>query len=93
MTTITIPVSGMHCGACQQRVQTALAKTEGVTDATVDLAKKHATITYDAGAVVPEKLVQVINATGYQAELPDGGRDSGHDGGQSDGHSAFREED
>ncbi len=83
MTTITIPVSGMHCGVCQSRVQTALTKTDGVRQASVDLAKKSATVTYDESAVLPEKLVQVINATGYEAKLPANGN----------GANDFREED
>lgn len=77
MTTITIPVNGMHCGACSGRVQKALAGTQGVSSATVDLAKKSATITYDEGAVRPEKFVEVVAAQGYQAELPDGGANGG----------------
>ena len=36
-TRITIPVTGMHCAACQSRVQSALARTNGVSDATVNL--------------------------------------------------------
>ena len=77
MTTITIPVNGMHCGACQNRVQAALTRTDGVKQATVDLGRKSATVTFDESAVLPQKLVQVINATGYQAELPNGGQNNG----------------
>ena len=36
-TRITIPVKGMHCAACQSRVQHALRDTPGVSDATVKL--------------------------------------------------------
>ncbi|MGH7636685.1 MAG: heavy metal translocating P-type ATPase [Gemmatimonadaceae bacterium] len=67
---ITIPVTGMHCAACQSRVQSALQGTAGVSDATVNLMLNNATVTYDESAVAPEKLVDAIKSTGYDAELP-----------------------
>ncbi|HEY8175383.1 MAG TPA: heavy metal translocating P-type ATPase [Gemmatimonadaceae bacterium] len=69
-TKITIPVSGMHCAACQSRVQTALAKTPGVADANVNLMLNNATVTYDERAVKPDALVDAIRSTGYDATLP-----------------------
>ena len=68
---ITIPVTGMHCAACQSRVQAALAGTSGVRDATVNLMLNNATVTFDEGTVEPETLVEAIKATGYDAELPE----------------------
>ena len=67
---ITIPVTGMHCAACQSRVQSALKGTSGVRDATVNLMLNNATVTFDEGTVEPEALVQAIKSTGYDAELP-----------------------
>ena len=67
---ITIPVTGMHCSACQSRVQTALKETAGVEDATVNLMLNNAVITYDEAAVEPGKFVEAIESTGYQAKLP-----------------------
>jgi Cu+-exporting ATPase len=69
-TKITIPVSGMHCAACQSRVQGALTHTPGVADATVNLMLNNATVTYDETTVQPAKLVEAIKSTGYDAELP-----------------------
>ena len=68
--TITIPVSGMTCAACQARVQRALTKTPGVDSASVNLMTNTATVEYDAGMTSPETLVEQIRATGYGAELP-----------------------
>ena len=70
---ITIPVTGMHCAACQSRVQTALKETAGVEDATVNLMLNNAVVTYDEAAVEPGKLVEAIESTGYQAKLPETG--------------------
>src|SRR3954469_18886723 len=69
-TRITIPVSGMHCAACQSRVQSALTQTPGVSDATVNLMLNNATVTYDEHAVQPTALVDAIKSTGYDAQLP-----------------------
>jgi Cu+-exporting ATPase len=70
MAKITMPVTGMHCAACQSRVQGALQATPGVSDAAVNLMLNSASVTYDEGAVRPEALVQVVKSTGYGAELP-----------------------
>ena len=67
---ITIPVTGMHCSACQSRVQSALQKTAGVTDATVNLMLHNATVSYDEAQVAPAQLVETIKSTGYDATLP-----------------------
>ena len=47
MAKITLPVTGMHCAACQSRVQSALAATPGVSDASVNLMMNSAAVTYD----------------------------------------------
>jgi Cu+-exporting ATPase len=67
---ITIPVTGMHCAACQSRVQRALSKTPGVQDASVNLMTNNATVDFDPAATSPERLVDAIRSTGYGADLP-----------------------
>jgi Cu+-exporting ATPase len=71
---ITIPVSGMTCAACSGRVQRALEKEAGVTGAAVNLMLRNATVAYDPAVTSPGALVDAIRATGYEAELPAGGR-------------------
>jgi Cu+-exporting ATPase len=65
-----IPVSGMTCAACSARVQRALEKAPGVTSANVNLMTGTATVTYDAAATSPDRLVSTIRDTGYGAEPP-----------------------
>ncbi|HEU4699317.1 MAG TPA: heavy metal translocating P-type ATPase [Gemmatimonadales bacterium] len=72
--TVTIPVSGMTCAACSARIQRTLQKTPGVQDASVNLMTKNAVVDYDAAAIAPERLVEIIRETGYGAELPAAGR-------------------
>jgi len=71
---IVLPVSGMTCAACQARVQRALARTPGVTDASVNLMMANATVEFDPTAVSPEALVETVRRTGYEAELPTAAR-------------------
>ncbi len=68
--TITLPVSGMTCAACQANVQRALVKAPGVSGAAVNLATHSARIEFDDAAIAPEALVERIRDAGYDAELP-----------------------
>ena len=67
---ISFPVTGMTCAACQARVQRALAAEPGVIDASVNLLTNTAAVRYDAGTVAPQRLIDAVRATGYDAELP-----------------------
>ncbi len=69
--TLRIPVSGMTCAACQARVQRTLQKQAGVSDASVNLMMKTATVIFDPRAVTPEHLVSAIRESGYGAEFAD----------------------
>ena len=67
---ISFPVNGMTCAACQARVQGVLASEPGVIDASVNLLTKSAAVRYDSAAVSPARLIEAVRATGYEAELP-----------------------
>ena len=69
-TLVNIPVSGMTCAACQARVQRALSKVPGVSDAAVNLMTNTARVDFDTDVTDAEHLVDAIRATGYGAELP-----------------------
>ncbi len=69
--TVRIPVTGMTCAACSSRVQRTLQKATGVTDASVNLMMKSATVTYDRSATSTDALLEVIRDTGYGAALAD----------------------
>ena len=68
--TITLPVTGMTCAACQARVQRTLERAPGVEQAAVNLMLHSATVHYDPTAMTPERLVDLIRDSGYGAELP-----------------------
>src|SRR5687767_11277025 len=66
---VELPITGMTCASCANRIERKLNKLDGVT-ATVNYATEKATVAYDASAVEPERLVEAVEAAGYQAVLP-----------------------
>jgi len=67
---ISFPVIGMTCAACQSRVQRALSAEPGVIDASVNLLTNSAAVRYDPATVSPQHLIEAVRATGYDAVLP-----------------------
>jgi P-type Cu+ transporter len=66
---LELPIAGMTCASCANRIERKLNKLDGVT-ATVNYATEKATVEFDAAAVAPEQLVAAVEAAGYQAALP-----------------------
>ncbi|HSJ31551.1 MAG TPA: copper-translocating P-type ATPase [Longimicrobiales bacterium] len=64
---ITIPVTGMTCAACANRVQRRLERGSGVSDAAVNFGTERATVTYDPGATDAGQLVELVRSAGYDA--------------------------
>ncbi|RQR32033.1 heavy metal translocating P-type ATPase [Burkholderia sp. Bp9142] len=65
-TTIELDIDGMTCASCVSRVEKALAKVQGVTRASVNLATERATV--DAAAdVSASQLVDAVHQAGYAA--------------------------
>ena len=70
-TTIELPITGMTCASCANRIERKLNKLDGV-QASVNYATEKATVDYDPAAVEPEALVGAVEAAGYHAALPSG---------------------
>ncbi len=66
---IELPITGMTCASCANRIERRLNKLEGVT-ASVNYATEKARVEFDAEAVEPTQLVEAVEAAGYKAELP-----------------------
>ena len=58
-----------HCGMCKGNIEKSLKKVEGVSEATLSLDDKIASVSYNAEKTSPEKLVQAVSDAGYKAEL------------------------
>jgi Cu+-exporting ATPase len=66
-----LPITGMTCASCANRIERKLNKLDGVT-ASVNYATERAVVTYDDGAVGPDELVATVEALGYGAAVPTG---------------------
>ncbi len=66
---VRIPVEGMTCASCVNRIERYLRKTEGVVEANVNLATETATIRFDPAAVDLEGLRAAVEAAGYEARI------------------------
>jgi Cu+-exporting ATPase len=67
---IDIPVTGMTCASCVTRVEKALKKTDGVLDASVNLATERATVTFAPGVADFAALQAAVEAAGYGVIAP-----------------------
>ncbi|MHB1100480.1 MAG: cation transporter, partial [Burkholderiales bacterium] len=65
MEKIELPVEGMHCVNCAGRVEKALNEVEGAS-ANVNFASEKAYIEYDPQTTSPDKLVEVVQKTGFK---------------------------
>lgn len=66
---ITLGVQGMTCAACQAHVERALAETEGVTSASVNLMTHSARVVYQPAVTRLESLFDAVREAGYDVSL------------------------
>ena len=66
---VELPITGMTCASCANRIERKLNKLDGVT-ASVNYATEKATVDFDPASVAPDQLVEAVEAAGYQAVLP-----------------------
>ena len=69
MATADLPITGMTCASCANRIERKLNKLDGVS-ASVNYATEKAKVEYDDATVAPEQLIAAVEAAGYQAVLP-----------------------
>ena len=74
---VQIPIEGMSCASCVNRIERFLNKTPGVAEASVNLATEVATVRYLPETAGLDELVRAIEAAGYEVRhLPTAGADS-----------------
>ena len=66
-TNVTIPIGGMTCAACAQRVEKAIRKLAGVNSVSVNLATEKAAVSYDPQQVRLSAIRGAIEKAGYKA--------------------------
>ena len=68
--TITLPVLGMSCAACQVHVEKVLRETPGVDEAVVNLMTHSARVRLGATPASLATLVESIRDAGYESSVP-----------------------
>src|SRR5262245_42182294 len=69
MSTIELPIAGMHCNGCVDTITRAIRSAPGVRSAQVSLENGRATVEFDESSISREGLIDVVRAAGY--EVPD----------------------
>jgi len=67
---IQLPIEGMTCGSCVNRIERFLRSTDGVEEANVNLATEMATIRYLPDVADRDRLVAAVEAAGYDVREP-----------------------
>lgn len=68
MKELTLTVTGMTCGGCENAVKRTLAALPGVSNVTASHSDKRVTLTYDPATVDREMIKKKIEAAGYQVQ-------------------------
>lgn len=69
MDKIFLKIKGMHCTSCAGLIEQELKKTEGVKEAKVNFAAEKASISFDLNKISSSRIIEIINKTGYKAEI------------------------
>ena len=86
---VELPIEGMTCASCANRIERTLNKVDGVS-ASVNYATERATVRYDPAAVEPEQLIGAVEAAGYSAQLPSSEQPSEEAGADQDPTASLR---
>jgi P-type Cu+ transporter len=78
MSAVELPITGMTCASCANRIERKLNKLDGVS-ASVNYATERAAVEFDPNVVAPEQLVDTVRAAGYEATLPSDDAPGGDD--------------
>ena len=62
---LVLPIEGMTCAACSNRVEKAIGKLEGVEEVAVNLLGENAAIRYRPGRTRLSEIMQAIRKAGY----------------------------
>lgn len=70
MAETTVPVSGVHCTGCEQRIATVLSRIEGVRRVTADHLAQTVTVGYDPRRLDPQRIAGELIRIGFPAREP-----------------------
>ncbi|PGH27324.1 hypothetical protein AJ80_01034 [Polytolypa hystricis UAMH7299] len=74
--TTTVAIGGMTCGACTSSVDNAFKDVPGVIRFNISLLAERAVITHDPSILAPEKIGELIEDAGFDAQIVSSEADS-----------------
>ncbi|MBN6075254.1 copper-translocating P-type ATPase [Aggregatibacter actinomycetemcomitans] len=69
MQKVSLQISGMTCQSCASRIEKVLNKKDFVQQAGVNFASEEAQVTFDERQTSVDQLIQIIQKTGFSAQL------------------------
>jgi copper chaperone len=63
--TVTLKVTGMTCGGCENAVKRALGRLEGVSEVTASHVEEQVGVSFDSTMVTPDQIRTRVAAIGY----------------------------
>jgi P-type Cu+ transporter len=73
---VDLPITGMTCAACANRIEKSLGKQPGVRNASVNFATERATVTFDPNVTSADTLIGNVRDVGYDVALEEEGIDA-----------------
>ncbi len=61
-----LAVEGVHCGACINRIETAMKKLPGVKEARLNFTNRRLHVAWAEGALKPAQIIDAIERAGYR---------------------------
>jgi len=65
LTRLDLPIRGMSCASCVEKIETGLSKLEGIEEAAINFAAEKGTVLYDPSRVSVSRIVREIENLGY----------------------------
>ncbi|MEJ7803442.1 MAG: heavy metal translocating P-type ATPase [Candidatus Limnocylindria bacterium] len=88
---VVLPIEGMTCASCVNRIERFVTKVEGVARVSVNLATEKASISFDPAATSVEELRGAVRAAGYEVRDEPAAVAASSVTTQADAHDAVRE--
>jgi Cu+-exporting ATPase len=71
LSTTTVAVGGMTCGACTSSVEGAFKNVAGIRSFSISLLSERAVIEHDTKLITPERIAEIIEDSGFEASVVD----------------------
>lgn len=66
---IELKIDGITCQACVAKIERKLSKTNGVTEAVVNISNNIGNISYDESQIKLSEIINIIKKLGYEPKM------------------------